>query len=39
LQSEGHALLMGTTLLFAILATILWWTRTLDGYEVGANLR
>jgi len=39
LQSEGYALLMGATLLFAILAAIMWMTRKLDWYEVGANLR
>jgi len=39
LQSEGYALLMGSILLFAILAVIMWMTRKLDWYEVGANLR
>jgi len=39
LQSEGYALLMGSILLFAILAAIMWMTRKLDWYEVGANLR
>jgi len=38
-ESEGHALLMGSIALFAILAAIRWRTRKLDGYEVGANLR
>jgi len=39
LQSEGDALLMGSILLFAILAAIMWMTRKLDWYEIGANLR
>jgi len=39
LQSEGYALLLGSILLFAILAAIMWMTRKLDWYEVGANLR
>jgi inner membrane protein len=39
LVSEDNALLMGSLLLFGILAAIMWLTRRLDWYELGAQLR
>ncbi|MCD7099711.1 cell envelope integrity protein CreD [Stenotrophomonas sp. MMGLT7] len=39
LVSEDNALLMGSLLLFGILATIMWVTRKLDWYELGNGLR
>ncbi len=39
LASEGNALLMGALLLFGILAAIMWITRKIDWYELGAGLR
>ncbi len=38
LSSEDNALLMGSLLLFGILAAIMWITRKLDWYELGAGL-
>lgn len=39
LASEDNALLMGSLLLFAVLSAIMWATRKIDWYEVGAQLR
>ncbi|MEB1412234.1 cell envelope integrity protein CreD [Xanthomonas campestris pv. campestris] len=39
LISEDNALLMGSLLLFGILACIMWVTRKLDWYELGNSLR
>lgn len=39
LVSEDNALLMGSLLLFGILAAIMWITRKVDWYELGASLR
>ncbi|MCC4596719.1 cell envelope integrity protein CreD [Xanthomonas campestris pv. phormiicola] len=39
LASEDNALLMGSLLLFGILAAIMWITRRIDWYELGAALR
>jgi inner membrane protein len=39
LVSEDNALLMGSLLLFGILAAIMWLTRKLDWYELGSQLR
>ena len=39
LISEDNALLMGSVLLFAILAGIMWTTRKVDWYELGSSLR
>ena len=39
LDSENNALLMGSLLLFGILAAIMWITRKVDWYELGAGLR
>lgn len=39
LVSEDNALLMGSLLLFGILAGIMWVTRRVDWYELGASLR
>ncbi|KGR40433.1 cell envelope integrity protein CreD [Xanthomonas vasicola] len=39
LISEDNALLMGSLLLFGILASIMWVTRKLDWYELGNSLR
>ena len=39
LVSEDNALLMGSLLLFAILATIMWITRKVDWYALGNDLR
>ncbi|MDL5367565.1 cell envelope integrity protein CreD [Xanthomonas sp. NCPPB 2654] len=39
LASEDSALLMGSLLLFGILAAIMWITRKIDWYELGAALR
>jgi len=39
LSSEGYSLLLGSLLLFATLATIMYMTRHLDWYEAGENLR
>jgi inner membrane protein len=39
LVSEDNALLMGSLLLFGILAAIMWVTRKIDWYELGASLR
>jgi inner membrane protein len=39
LASEDNALLMGSLLLFGILAAIMWITRKMDWYELGAALR
>ena len=39
LVSEDNALLMGSLLLFGILATIMWITRKVDWYQLGASLR
>lgn len=39
LISEDNALLMGSVLLFAILAGIMWATRKVDWYELGSSLR
>ena len=39
LVSEDNALLMGSLLLFGILAAIMWITRKLDWYALGATLR
>jgi inner membrane protein len=36
LLSEDNALLMGSLLLFGILASIMWITRKLDWYSLGA---
>jgi len=35
LVSENNALLMGSLLLFGILAVIMWITRKVDWYELG----
>ncbi|MFT3762175.1 MAG: cell envelope integrity protein CreD [Pseudoxanthomonas sp.] len=39
LLSEDNALLMGSLLLFGILAAIMWITRKVDWYDLGASLR
>lgn len=39
LLSEDNALLMGSLLLFAILAAIMWVTRKVDWYDVSTSLR
>lgn len=39
LVSEDNALLMGSLLLFGILAAIMWITRKVDWYDLGAALR
>ncbi|MQP76807.1 cell envelope integrity protein CreD [Stenotrophomonas sp. MYb238] len=39
LASENNALLMGSLLLFGILAAIMWITRKVDWYDVGSSLR
>ena len=39
LVSENNALLMGSLLLFGILAAVMWVTRNVDWYELGARLR
>ncbi|NDK37766.1 cell envelope integrity protein CreD [Pseudoxanthomonas gei] len=39
LVSEDNALLMGSLLLFGILAAIMWITRKVDWYELGTSLR
>ena len=39
LISEDNALLMGSLLLFGILAAIMWITRKVDWYDLGASLR
>ena len=39
LVSEDNALLMGSLLLFGILAVIMWITRKVDWYELGTTLR
>ena len=39
LISENNALLMGSLLLFGILAAIMWITRKVDWYDVGGGLR
>ncbi|HEY0332627.1 MAG TPA: cell envelope integrity protein CreD [Stenotrophomonas sp.] len=39
LVSEDNALLMGSLLLFGILASIMWLTRRLDWYALGEDLR
>lgn len=39
LISEDNALLMGSLLLFGILAAIMWITRKVDWYELGSSLR
>ena len=39
LKSENNALLMGSLLLFGILAVIMWVTRKVDWYALGAELR
>jgi len=39
LISEDNALLMGSLLLFGILAAIMWITRKVDWYELGTSLR
>ncbi len=39
LKSENNALLMGSLLLFGILAVIMWVTRKVDWYALGTELR
>lgn len=39
LASENNALLMGSLLLFGILAAIMWITRKVDWYDVSGGLR
>ncbi|WP_115528501.1 MULTISPECIES: cell envelope integrity protein CreD [Xanthomonas] len=39
LVSEDNSLLMGSLLLFGILASIMWVTRKVDWYELGNSLR
>ena len=39
LKSENNALLMGSLLLFGILAAIMWVTRKVDWYALGTELR
>ena len=39
LVSEDNALLMGSLLLFGVLATVMWITRKFDWYELGTGLR
>jgi inner membrane protein len=39
LVSEDNALLMGSLLLFGLLAATMWITRKVDWYALGANLR
>ena len=39
LVAEDNALLMGSLLLFGVLATVMWITRKLDWYELGTSLR
>jgi inner membrane protein len=38
-MSEDNALLMGSLLLFAILAAIMWVTRRIDWYALSTELR
>ncbi len=38
LISENNALLMGSLLLFGVLAAVMWVTRRVDWYELGARL-
>ena len=39
LVSENNALLMGSLLLFVILALAMWVTRRVDWYALGADLK
>jgi inner membrane protein len=39
LVSENNALLMGSLLLFVILALAMWVTRRVDWYALGAELK
>ncbi|WP_411850385.1 cell envelope integrity protein CreD [Stenotrophomonas sp. LGBM10] len=39
LISENNALLMGSLLLFGVLASAMWITRRVDWYELGASLK
>ena len=39
LISENNSLLMGSLLLFVLLATIMWVTRKLDWYELSTSLK
>ena len=39
LSAEDYALLMGSLLLFGILAAIMWVTRKVDWYALGTELR
>jgi inner membrane protein len=39
LASEDNALLMGSLLLFSVLAAVMWATRKIDWYELGGQLR
>jgi inner membrane protein len=39
LASEDNALLMGSLLLFSVLAAVMWATRKIDWYELGEQLR
>jgi inner membrane protein len=39
LVSEDNALLMGSLMLFGILAVIMWVTRKIDWYDLSASLR
>lgn len=39
LVSEDNALLMGSLLLFGILAAVMWITRKVDWYDLSASLR
>lgn len=39
LASDNNALLMGSVLLFGILAAIMWLTRKVDWYDLGGGLR
>lgn len=39
LVSENNALLMGSLLLFVVLASVMWVTRGVDWYEVGSGVK
>lgn len=39
LIAEDNALLMGSLLLFGVLATVMWITRKIDWYQLGTALR
>lgn len=39
LQSENYALLLGSVMIFAVIALLMYLTRKIDWYENGANLK